>query len=37
MRDYDDSEESLYVQYLDVSNFHSWAMLQKLPVYALSE
>ena len=33
MRDYDDSEESLYVHYLDISNFHSWAMSQKPPVY----
>ena len=32
MRNYDEKEESSYIQYLDANNFYGWAMSQKLPV-----
>ena len=30
MKNYDKSKESSYIQYLDASNLHGWAMTQKL-------
>ena len=32
MNNYNESKESLYVQYLDANNLYGWAMSQKLPV-----
>ena len=32
MNNYDENEESSYIQYLDANNSYSWAMSQKLPV-----
>ena len=32
MNNYDENEESSYIQYLDANNFYDWAMSQKLPV-----
>ena len=32
MKNYDNSKESSYIQYLDANNFYGWAMSQKLPV-----
>ena len=32
MKNYDEDEESLYIQYLDANNLYAWAMSQKLPV-----
>ena len=32
MKNYDEKEESSYIQYLDANNFYGWAMSQKLPV-----
>ena len=32
MKNYDESKESSYIQYLDASNLCGWAMSQKLPV-----
>ena len=32
MNNYDENEESSYIQYLDANNFHGWAMSQNLPV-----
>ena len=32
MKNYDEKEESSYIQYLDASNIYGWAMSQKLPV-----
>ena len=32
MKNYDESKESLYIQYLDANNLYGWAMSQKLPV-----
>ena len=32
MTNYDESKESLYIQYLDANNLYDWAMSQKLPV-----
>ena len=31
MKDYDKSEESSYIIYVDANNLYKWAMLQKLP------
>ena len=32
MKNYDEKEESSYIQYLDANNLYGWAMPQKLPV-----
>ena len=32
MKNYNESKESPYIQYLDANNFYGWAMSQKLPV-----
>ena len=32
MKNYDESRESSYIQYLDANNLYGWAMAQKLPV-----
>ena len=32
MKNYDESKELSYIQYLDANNFYGWAMSQKLPV-----
>ena len=32
MKNYDESKESSYIQYLDANNFYGWEMSQKLPV-----
>ena len=32
MKNYDEKEESTYIQYLDANNLYGWAMSQKLPV-----
>ena len=32
MNNYNESEESSYIQYLDANNLYGWAMSQKLPV-----
>ena len=32
MRNYDEKEESSYIQYLDANNLYGWTMSQKLPV-----
>ena len=32
MKNYNNNEESLYIQYLDANNLYGWAMSQKLPV-----
>ena len=32
MRNYDESKESSYIQYLDGNNLYGWTMSQKLPV-----
>ena len=32
MENYDENEESLYIQYLDTNNLYGWTMSQKLPV-----
>ena len=32
MKNYDESKESSYIQYLDANNLNGWAMSQKLPV-----
>ena len=32
MKNYDESKESSYIQYLDANNLYGWAMSQKLPV-----
>ena len=31
MKDYDGSEESVYIIYLDANNYYGWAMIQYLP------
>ena len=32
MKNYNNNEESLYIQYLDANNLYGWAMSKKLPV-----
>ena len=32
MKNYDQSKESSYIQYLDANNLYGWAISQKLPV-----
>ena len=32
MKNYNEKEESSYIQYLDANNLYGWAMSQKLPV-----
>ena len=32
MKNYDESKESSYIQYLDANNLYGWEMSQKLPV-----
>ena len=32
MKDYDESKESSYIQYLDANNLYGWAMSKRLPV-----
>ena len=32
MKNYNNNEESSYIQYLDANNFYGWAMSKKLPV-----
>ena len=32
MKNYNNNEESLYIQYLDANNIYGWAMSKKLPV-----
>ena len=32
MNNYDENEESPYIQYLDANNLYGWSMSQKLPV-----
>ena len=32
MKNYDNNEESLYIQYLGANNLYGWAMSQKLPL-----
>ena len=32
MKNYNEKEESLYIQYLDPNNLYGWAMSQRLPV-----
>ena len=32
MKNYDEDEESSYIQHLDANNLYGWAMSQKLPV-----
>ena len=32
MKNYDESKESSYIQYLDAHNLYGWAMSQKLPL-----
>ena len=32
MKNYDEKEESSYIQYVDVNNFYGWTMSQRLPV-----
>ena len=33
MKNYNNNEESYYIQYLDANNLYGWAMSKKLPVY----
>ena len=32
MKNYDENNESLYIEYLDTNNLYGWAISQKLPM-----
>ena len=36
MKNYNNNEESPYIQYLDANNLYGWAMSKKLPVNGLN-